>query len=64
MVKKVSIKIKGGKISADFTGFKGQECKNLEQRLRMTGTEVESTDDKPELFQQQSSTATNGQTWN
>lgn len=63
MVKRVSIKIKGGKISADFEGFKGHDCKNLEEKIRLAGTEVESTDDKPELYQQ-SGIELKNQTWN
>ncbi|MDV5342549.1 hypothetical protein [Klebsiella pneumoniae] len=33
-MKKVNIKIKGGKIAADFTGFQGKTCEALEQRIR------------------------------
>lgn len=51
MVKKVSIKIKGGKISADYEGFVGQDCKRLEETIRINGLEAEQ-EDKPELYQQ------------
>jgi hypothetical protein len=39
-VKKVNIKIKDGKIAADFTGFQGKICEALEQRIRLEELEA------------------------
>ncbi|CAH4025299.1 hypothetical protein AI2617V1_5162, partial (plasmid) [Serratia marcescens] len=47
-VKKVNIKIKDGKIAADFTGFQGKTCEALEQRIRLEELEVEEKELKPE----------------
>lgn len=47
-MKKVNIKIKGGKISADFSGFQGKTCETLENRIRPEELEVEEKDLKPE----------------
>lgn len=52
MVKQVSIKIKGGQISADFKGFVGRECQRLEERIRVEGLNVEDSEAKPELYQE------------
>jgi len=47
-VKKVNIKIKGGQIAADFTGFQGKSCESLEQRIRPEELEIEGQEYKPE----------------
>ena len=47
-MKKVVIKIKGGKVSADYTGFQGRECEHLDERVRPGDMVVESKDLKPE----------------
>lgn len=47
-MKKVSIKIKGGNVSADFSGFIGKSCEALEQRIRPESLEVEEKELKPE----------------
>ncbi len=48
-MKKVIIRIAKGKISADFEGFRGQECQRLESAIRIEGLAVEDTVEKPEL---------------
>lgn len=48
MVKKVNLKIKGGKIAADFSGFQGKSCEQLENRIRPENLEVEDKELKPE----------------
>jgi hypothetical protein len=47
-MKKVNIKIKGGKVAADFTGFMGKSCEVLEERIRPGELEVEEKELKPE----------------
>ncbi len=47
-VKKVNIKIKGGKIAADFTGFQGKACETLEQKIRPDVLDIEEKELKPE----------------
>ena len=47
-MKKVNIKIKGGKIAADFSGFQGKSCEVLEQRIRLEELEIEEKELKPE----------------
>lgn len=49
-MKKVTIKIKSGKISADFTGFEGRECEYLDQRIRPGELEEEDKELKPEYY--------------
>lgn len=48
MVKKVNLKIKGGKIAADFSGFQGKSCEQLENRIRPENLEIEEKELKPE----------------
>ena len=63
-MKKVNIKIKGGKISADFTGFQGNACEVLDRRIRPEDIEVEEQELKPEYHfstgQTQQETEKNG----
>jgi len=47
-VKKVNIKIKGGQIAADFTGFQGKACEALEQKIRPDVLDIEEKELKPE----------------
>lgn len=61
-MKQVKITIKGGKIKTDFLGFQGQDCKNLENKIRIEGLEVEDTEDKPELYATHCNTDTNTST--
>jgi hypothetical protein len=62
-MKKVNIKIKGGKVSADFSGFMGKSCETLEKRIRPDELEVEERELKPEYGfnegQSQTDTETN-----
>lgn len=64
-MKKVNIKIKDGKISADFSGFIGKACEQLEHRLRPDGLEVEEKELKPEYHMETGHTQTDTQkeTW-
>ena len=50
MVKKVTIRINAGKISADFEGFIGRECERLEERIRVGDLSIEEKIAKPELY--------------
>lgn len=47
-MKKVNIKIKGGQIAADFTGFQGKACEVLEQKIRPDALDIEEKVLKPE----------------
>ena len=47
-MKKVSIKIKGGKVSADFTGFVGNACEQLQRKISPENFDVEHKELKPE----------------
>ena len=47
-MKKVNLKIKGGKIAADFSGFQGKSCEQLENRIRPENLEIEEKELKPE----------------
>lgn len=47
-MKKVSIRIKGGNVEADYSGFVGKACVDLQDRIRPTNLEVESQELKPE----------------
>ncbi|RJX82291.1 hypothetical protein [Pseudomonas sp. LS-2] len=47
-MKRVVVSIKGGKVSADFQGFQGRTCEDLEKRIRPDGTEVNGVETKPE----------------
>lgn len=40
MVKRVVVNVKGGNVSADFQGFQGRACEDLEKRIRPEGCEV------------------------
>lgn len=62
-MKKVNIKIKGGKISADFSGFQGKDCERLDERIRPQEMEVEEKELKPEYHQQHSFTETENNEW-
>lgn len=48
MVKAVKIEIHRGSVSADFIGFQGRACTDLEERIRMEGLEVSDHQLKPE----------------
>ncbi|WP_273806361.1 MULTISPECIES: hypothetical protein [unclassified Pseudomonas] len=48
MVKRVVVTIKAAKVTADFQGFEGKTCEDLEHRLRLEGTEVTEVELKPE----------------
>lgn len=48
MVKRVVVSIKGGNVSADFQGFQGRACEDLEKRIRPDGSEVNEVETKPE----------------
>lgn len=62
-MKKVNLKIKGGKISAEFSGFQGKECELLDERIRPPEMEVEKKELKPEYHQQHSFTETEKNEW-
>lgn len=47
-MKKVTIKIKSGGVSADFSGFVGNECEKLEERIRLAELENQEKLIKPE----------------
>lgn len=47
-MKKVVIKIKCGKVSADYSGFQGRECEHLDERVRPGDMDIESQELKPE----------------
>jgi len=48
VVKRVVVSIKGGNVSADFQGFQGRACEDLEKRIRPDGSEVNEVETKPE----------------
>ncbi|EJO2025578.1 hypothetical protein NRC85_003755 [Vibrio parahaemolyticus] len=48
-MKRVRIEIRGGKVSADFEGFYGTECKQLEERIKPESVHIDNVEDKPEL---------------
>ncbi len=48
-MKKIRMSIKNGKVSADFEGFYGTDCKTLEQRIKPESVHVDTVEDKPEL---------------
>ncbi|MEZ8733881.1 hypothetical protein [Vibrio sp. 10N.239.312.D08] len=48
-MKKVVIKINKGKVNADYTGFYGEECKQLETRVKPESVEVSHVENKPEI---------------
>jgi len=48
VVKRVVVSIKGGNVSADFQGFQGRACEDLEKRIRPDGSEVNEVQTKPE----------------
>lgn len=50
MSKQVRITIKGGRVQADYIGFAGQECKTLQERIRVEGLDEQEVEDKPELL--------------
>ncbi len=62
-MKKVVIKIKGGKISSDFTGFQGNSCEQLDERARPQEFENEEKEFKPEYHQQHAFTETENNEW-
>lgn len=62
-MKKVSIKIKGGVINADFTGFQGKACEQLEERIRPQEMELQEKELKDEYHQQHTSTETETNEW-
>lgn len=47
-MKRVVVSIKGGNVSADFQGFQGRACEDLEKRIRPDGSEVNEVETKPE----------------
>ena len=49
-MKKVNIKIKDGKIAANFMGFQGKTCEALEQPIRPEELEVEEKELKPKCY--------------
>lgn len=66
MTKKVNIRIKGGKVSADFSGFQGKSCEQLENKIRPEELEVEEKHLKDEYHfdtQTQAQTNTETNTW-
>jgi hypothetical protein len=48
VVKRVVVNVKGGNVSADFQGFQGRACEDLEKRIRPEGCEVNEVEKKPE----------------
>lgn len=48
-MKKVVIKINKGKVNADYSGFYGEECKQLEDRVKPDSVEVSNVENKPEI---------------
>jgi hypothetical protein len=62
-MKKVSIKIKGGSVSADFTGFQGKECERLDERIRPMELEIEEQELKPEYHQESTFSETEHNEW-
>lgn len=47
-MKKVHLKIKGSKVTADFSGFIGNACEELEKKIQPGEVEVEEKSLKPE----------------
>ncbi|WP_240224646.1 hypothetical protein [Rheinheimera hassiensis] len=47
-MKKVKLTIKGGVVSADFTGFQGKTCEQLEAKIRPAGFGETQKELKPE----------------
>lgn len=62
-MKKVTLKIKNGKISADYSGFKGNECDRLDERIRPTDLQEEEKEYKPEYYQSSFHSETEHNEW-
>ncbi len=58
------ITIKAGKVVADFSGFQGKSCVQLEEKIRPEGLNVDEQTLKSDYnFETQSETNTDKQTW-
>lgn len=62
-MKHVVIRIKGGKVNADFTGFQGKQCQQLDQRVRPDEVEIEDIELKPEYHNEAFNTDSNSTEW-
>ena len=48
MAKKIVIKVKGLKVSSDFSGFQGKDCDKLAEKIHPDGLEIEDKELKAE----------------
>lgn len=63
MAKTVVIKINGGKVSADFSGFTGNSCEKLSQRIALPQFEETEKELKPEYYQQDTNIQSETNQW-